>query len=139
MTSLAAIGRRSGFTLVELVVFMVIVGVAAFALLRSFGSLLPRSPTAAQLTQASQIAQERIELILGRYVAAGFTAVNDPCVGGTPPAICPAPAGYTVTVGGIAAPAAWNANPLTNYKLVTVTVTLGGTQLAQENAVLANY
>jgi len=34
---------------------------------------------------------------------------------------------------------AWNANPLASYKLVTVTVTLSGTQLAQENAVLANY
>ncbi len=139
MTSCAALKRRSGFTLVEVVIFMVIVGVAAFALLRSFSSVLPRSPTAAQLTQASQIAQERIELILGRYVAAGFTAVNDPCVGGTPPAICTPPAGYTVTVGGITAPVAWNANPLASYKLVTVTVTLSGTQLAQENAVLANY
>jgi prepilin-type N-terminal cleavage/methylation domain-containing protein len=122
---------RSGFTLVEVVVFMVIVGVAAFALLRSFGSVLPRGPTAAQLTQASQIAQERIELILGRYVAAGFAAVNDPCVGGTPPGICTAPTGYVVTVGGVTAPVVWNANP--------VTVTLSGTPLAQENAVLANY
>ena len=139
MTPVAALKRRSGFTLVEVVVFMVIVGVAAFALLRSFGSVLPRSPTAAQITQASQVAQERMELIFGRYVAAGFTAVNDPCVGGTPPPICTPPAGYTVTVGGVGAAVAWNANSLTNYKLVTVTVTLGGTQLAQENAVLANY
>jgi hypothetical protein len=80
-----------------------------------------------------------MELIFGRYVAAGFTAVNDPCVGGTPPVICTPPAGYAVAVSGVAAPVAWNANPLTDYKLVTVTVTLSGTQLAQENAVLANY
>jgi len=138
VTYLAALKRRSGFTLVELVVFIVIVGVAAFALLRSFGSVLPRSPTPAQLTQASHIAQERIELILGRYVAAGFTAVNDPCVGGTPPGICTT-AGYTVVVAGITAPVQWNTTLITDYKLVTVTVTLGGLQLAQENAVLANY
>ena len=131
--------RNAGLTLVETVVFIVIVGIAAFALLRSFGSLLPRSPTGAQLTEASQLAQERMELILGRYQAVGFTAVNDPCVGGTPPAICTPPTGYAVAVGGVAAPVAWNANPLTSYKLVTVTVTLSGTQLAQENAVLANY
>jgi len=131
--------RLRGLTLVETVVFIVIVGVAAFALLRSFGSLLPRSPTGSQLTQASQLAQERMELILGRYAAAGFSAVNDPCVGGTPPAICTLPSGYAVAVSGVAAPVVWNGNPVTNYKLVTVTVSFGGTQLAQENTVLANY
>ena len=128
--------RCRGLTLVETVVFIVIVGIAAFALLRSFGSLLPRSPTGAQLTEASQLAQERMELILGRYAATGFNAVNDPCVGGTPPAICTPPSGYAFfplpTLAG-----AWGGDP--NYKLVTVTVTFGGTQLAQENAVLANY
>ena len=139
MTSLTAIRRRSGFTLIEVLVFMVIVGVAAFALLRSFGSVLPRGFTAAQITQASQLAQERMELIFGRYAAVGFAAVNDPCVGGTPPAICTSPTGYVVTVGGVAAAVAWNANPLTDYKVVTVTVKLNGTQLAQEDAVLANY
>jgi len=137
---LAALKRRSGFTLVEVVVFMVIVGVAAFALLRSFGSVLPRGPTGAQITQASQLAQERIELILGRYQAVGFTAVNDPCVGGTPPTICTTvPTGYTFVVDGFAPLVPWNGNPVTNYKLITVTVSFGGRQLAQENAVLASY
>jgi type II secretory pathway pseudopilin PulG len=124
--------------LVETVVFIVIVGIAAFALLGSFGSLLPRSPTGAQLTQASQLAQERMELILGRYAAAGFNAVNDPCVGGTPPSICTPPSGYAFspppTLAGV-----WNGNPTSDYKLVTVTVSFGGTQLSQVNAVLANY
>jgi hypothetical protein len=129
---------------------VVIVGVAAFALLRSFGSLLPRSPTAAQLTQASQIAQERIELILGQRDAFGYAGSGtelDPCKKAGPPGICTATFGYAVTsVGtGTAAsvptdpPVQWNATVVANYKLVTVTVTLGGTQLAQENAVLANY
>jgi type II secretory pathway pseudopilin PulG len=131
--------RSAGLTLVETVVFIVIIGIAAFALLGSFGSLLPRSPTGAQLTQASQLAQERMELILGRYTAAGFSAVNDPCVGGTPPAICTPPSGYTFVVDGFAPLVAWNGNPVTNYKLITVKVSFGGTQLAQEDAVLANY
>lgn len=139
MSARRRIKRAAGLTLVEMVVFIVIVGIAAFALLRSFGGLLPRSPTGAQLTQASQVAQERMELILGRYAAAGFSAVNDPCVGGTPPAICTPPTGYAVAVSGVAAPVVWNGNPLTNYKLVTVTASFGGIQLAQENMVLANY
>lgn len=140
MTNPAASRRRSGFTLIEVVVFMVIVGIAAFALLRSFGNLLPRAPTGAQITQASQLAQERMELILGRYQAVGFSAVNDPCVGGTPPTICTTvPTGYTFVVGGFAPVVAWNGNPVTSYKLVTVTVSFDGTPLAQESAVLASY
>ena len=131
--------RARGFTLIEMTVFIVIVGVCAFALLGSFGALLPRSPTGAQITQASQIAQERMELILGRYTVAGFSAVNDPCVGGTPPAICTPPGGYAVAVTGVSSLVAWNGNPTTNYKLVTVTVSSGGMQLAQESAVFANY
>jgi type II secretory pathway pseudopilin PulG len=150
VTSLAAIRRRSGFTLVEVVVFMVIVGVAAFALLRSFGSVLPRGFTAAQITQASQLAQERMELILGQRAAFGYAGNStqlDPCKNVGPPAICTATFGYAVTSLGTGTalsvptdpPVAWNANPVANYKVVTVTVGLSGTQLAQETVVLANY
>ncbi|MGB5079588.1 MAG: type II secretion system protein [Burkholderiales bacterium] len=130
--------RCRGLTLVEVLVFIVIIGVAAFALLRSFGSLLPREPTGAQITRASLLAQERMELILGRYTAAGFSGVNDPCIGGTPPPICTPPSGYAFspapTLAGV-----WNGNPISDYKLVTVAVSFNGTQLAQENMVLANY
>lgn len=134
--------RPRGFTLVELVVFIVIIGVAAFALFRSFGSLLPRSPTAAQLTQATQLAQERMELILGqRDVRSYNNAVDlDPCNVGAP-AVCTTTFGYVVTSAGTApgAPVAWNGNPTANYKLVTVTVSLGGITLARQSAVLSNY
>jgi len=122
-----------------MLVFIVIMSVAAYALFRSFGSLLPRSPSPAQLTQATQLAQERMELILGRRNVAGYAALNDPCVGGTPPAICTTTFGYVVNVTGVAAAVAWNANPLANFKQITVAVSLAGTQLAQNNAVVANY
>ena len=140
--------RSRGLTLIELVVFIVIVGVAAFALLRSFGALLPRSPTAAQLTQATQLAQERMELILGQrdspLAGRGYnnTVDLDPCNVGAP-AVCTNTLGYSVASAGTGtAPASWvswNGNPTTNYKLVTVTVTLGGTTLATQSVVLSNY
>ena len=143
MTAWPAIVRRRGFTLVEMVVFIVIVGVAAVALFQTFGQTLPRSPTPAQLVQATQLAQERMELILGRRGVASYAALNDPCVGGTPPAICTTTFGYVVTVAGINAPppvpVAWNGNPTADFKLITVTVSRGGTQLAQSDAVVANY
>ena len=139
MTAWHAMGRGRGFTLLEMVVFIVIVGVAAVALFQMFRQTLPRSPTPAQPVQATQLAQERMELILGRRNVVGYAALNDPCVGGTPPAICTNTFGYTVAVGGISAVVPWNGNPVADFKLVTVTVSLGGTQLAQSDAVVANY
>jgi len=135
--------RLRGFTLVELVVFIVILGFAAYALFRSFGSVLPRSPTAAQLTQAMQLAQERMELILGQRDVRGYNNLVDldPCNVGAP-TVCTTTFGYAVTSAGTApgAPVAWPPNPATaNYKLVTVTVRLGGITLAQQSAVLSNY
>ena len=140
--------RARGFTLVELLVFIVIFGFAAYALFWSFGSVLPRSPTAAQLTQAMQLAQERMELILGQRDVLGYnnngnTVDFDPCKRGGPlPNVCTIAFGYVVSSTGTApgAPVAWPPNPATaNYKLVTVTVSLGGITLAQQSAVLSNY
>ncbi len=140
--------RSRGLTLIELVVFIVIVGIAAFALLGSFRALLPRSPTAAQLTQATQLAQERVELILGQrnspLAGRGYnnTVDLDPCNVGAP-SVCTSTFGFTVTSAGTGtAPASWvqwNGNPTTNYKLVTVTVKLGAPTLATQSAVLSNY
>ena len=136
---------RRGFTLVEMVVFIVIVSLAAYALFRSFGSVLQRSPTAAQLTQAMQLAQERMELIQGQRDVQGYNSLVDldPCMrGGALPNVCTVAFGYVVASTGTAsgAPVAWPPNPATaSYKLVTVTVKLGGITLAQESAVLSNY
>ena len=150
MIAKAPPARSRGLTLIELVVFIVIVGVAAFALLGSFGAMLTRSPTAAQLTQAMQLAQERMELILGQRNSPapgrGYnnTVDLDPCnVGGSPTVCPPNTFGFTVSSAGTGtAPASWvqwNGNPTTNYKLVTVTVKLGGITLATQSTVLSNY
>ena len=139
MMTWRAMPRRRGFTLVEMIAFIVIVGIAAVALFQMFRQTLPRSPTPAQLVQATQLAQERMELILGRRGVVSYAALNDPCVGGTPPAICTNTFGYTVAVTGISAAVPWNGNPVADFKLITVTASLGGTQLAQSDAVVANY
>lgn len=128
-----------GFTMIEMVVFIVIVGIAAVALLQMFRQTIPSSPAPSQLTQATQFAQERMELILGRRSAVGYGAMNDPCVGGSPPAICTGTSGYAVAVSGITSVVPWNGNPTTDFKLITVTVSFNGVQLAQSDAVVANY
>ena len=59
MTAWHTMGRGRGFTLVEMVVFIVIVGAAAVALFQMLGQTLPRSPTPAQLVQATQLADRK--------------------------------------------------------------------------------
>jgi type II secretory pathway pseudopilin PulG len=136
-----------GFTLIEIVVFIVIVGVSAYALFRSFTDVLPRSPTQSQMVQATHLAQERMELIVGRRAVAGYNAAQlDPCKIGAAP-ICTDTLGFGVTSLGTGTAASvppdparqWNTTSTADYKLVTVTVRLSGTPLAVQDAVLANY
>lgn len=128
-----------GFTLIELIVTLVIVSVAAVALFTMFADVLPRSPTPAQVTQAEQLAQERMELILGQELLLGFgSTALDPCPG---PAICTVTSGFTVTSSGANALVAWPVdNDTGRYRLITVTVNgPAGTQLSQLAALVANY
>lgn len=119
-----------GFSLIELVIFIVIVSIMGVALLASFSVTTRSTPDAGQVTQATQLAQERIELILAQRRAAGFAAFVDPCPG--PPAACTAPTGYTVTA---AIAPNWNGD--TNYRVITVTVS--GTMAATATVLVANY
>lgn len=119
-----------GFSLIELVIFIVLVSIMGVALLASFSVTTRSTPDAGQVTQATQLAQERMELILAQRRAAGFAAFTDPCPG--PPAACTPPAGYTVTA---AIAPNWNGD--TNYRVITVTV--GGTMAATATALVANY
>ena len=120
----------SGFSLIEVIVFIVVLGVLAAGLAVAFSTPLRNSPEAGRLDLAAELAQQRMELILAQRRVAGFAAFADPCPG---PAICTPPSGYTVSssiVAGYGADA-------TNYKIVTVSVT--GTAAITATALVANY
>ena len=129
--------RSAGLTLVEIVAFLVVVSVGAWALLPMLRNVMPRDADANDIIRATHLAQSRMELILGQRDAAGFPPA-DPCAGGTPPAICTPPAGLAVAVN-LAQP--WQAFPLTQYRRITVTVssTALGATLAQIDAVAGSY
>ncbi|MGH8710352.1 MAG: type IV pilus modification PilV family protein [Burkholderiales bacterium] len=141
--------RQAGISLIELIVFITVVAILAVGLFKALGRTLPTAPTPQQITQATHIAQERLELIQGQKDILGFAGVIDPCVGAGAPAICTT-AGYTVTVCGvnagggcasppIACPAAIDSNTA-NCKSITVTVTgPSGTQLAQLTSLVTNF
>jgi len=122
--------RMAGFSLVEAIVFIVVLAVLLASLAVTFNSSLRLSPPAGQIDVAAELAQQRMELILAQHRAAGYAAMADPCPG---PAVCTPPAGYTVT----SSMAAGFAGDPSNYKIVTVDVT--GTGTARVTALVANY
>ena len=86
--------QGDGFSLIEVIVFIVVLGVLAAGLVVAFSSPLRNSPEAGRLDLAAELAQQRMELILAQRRATGFAGFTDPCPG---PAICTPPTGYTVT------------------------------------------
>lgn len=74
---------RAGFTLVELVVFIAVAGLAAAILVQAYSATGRGASTDADLAQASQLAAQRMEIIVQRRRQLGFktlsTANYDPC------------------------------------------------------------
>ncbi len=79
----AATAAIRGVTLIEMIAFIVIAGIAMVVLVQVFSVSTRGSHTGKQLTQAVHLAQQRLEVIRGqreRLGYSGFTAVTyDPC------------------------------------------------------------
>jgi hypothetical protein len=134
----AAGAAQRGVSLIELIAFIVIMGICVVALLSMYRAVLPHGATPEEITLATQLAQERMEIILGQRVVRGYSpAVSlDPCPG---PAICTPTTGYSVIVSGASPPVLWS-DVTGNYRQIGVRV-LGpdGKQLANLSAVIADY
>ena len=149
-----------GVTLIELIAFIIIIGVLVSGLIGGFSTTLRGSGTPKQMTQALQLAQERMELIRAQKDRLGFAcfdaALYDPCnppapAAGTCPALsatsthpsCNSSMGYTVTSAlddNSVAPVSGCMGGDVNYKCITVTVTdPTGTKFAELKAAVANY
>jgi type II secretory pathway pseudopilin PulG len=80
-----------GFTLVELIMFIVIMGVVAAAMVQAFSGTMRGSHTGKELTQAIELAQQRMEVIAGQRKRLGYASFiagdYDPCQ--APPAVVP--------------------------------------------------
>jgi len=113
--------KHQGFSLIELIIFIVIIGIVGVALLRIFGTILQSSPSANYQTTAIALAQERMELILAKRRQSGFTSLTDPCSGSSA-SICINPTGYNVSANI----SNTTINSDNNYKTITVTVTGNG-------------
>jgi len=141
-----------GVSLVELIVFIVVTGIVAAALIAGMAAAVRTAPVPRAMHQGLQLAQGRMELILAQRKSLGFSnftsATFDPCQppGGAQEA-CLAPAAYAATAcfytgAGTCAFGAANTCQSGNvdYKCVRVRVTgSDGSTLTQLDAMVANY
>ena len=75
--------KDQGFTLIEVVIFIVILGVIMAATLRMFKSVLIYTSRPGYMLTASQLADARMNLILLQRKVNGFTSIVDPCSSGS--------------------------------------------------------
>ncbi|WP_372522081.1 prepilin-type N-terminal cleavage/methylation domain-containing protein [Sulfuricaulis sp.] len=126
--------NQAGVTLVELIVFIVVVALLAIGLIAAFTSSMKDTPASGDVSQALQLAQERMELILAYKQSRGFNALIDPCTLGSPPTQCTSfPSGFNVPAATIVN----NWNGSSEYKVITVNVT--GPQTLAVTALVASY
>jgi type II secretory pathway pseudopilin PulG len=144
---------QHGLSLIELIVFIVVISFAFTGVIIAFTTMSRGTPTPQQLTLATHYAQERMEMILAQKRVVGFqcfAATNfDPCntVANVPPAGCTTIA--TIATGGCAAlppgysftpaPTFTPNNPTVNDNQITVIVNGPQGQLAQLQAFVSNY
>lgn len=145
-----------GVTLIELIAFILVVGLLVSGLVTGFSTSLRGSAVPKQVTQALQLGQERMELIRARKDLVGFACFTgtryDPCQAAAAAGGCAAfpasthPAcsgattfGYTVQTPILDETGACMGGDA-NFKCITVTVTdANGARLAQLQAAVANY
>lgn len=127
----------AGFSLIELVVFIVVIGLAVSGVFLAFSTALQGTPLVNPLTTANELASARMDIIIGQRRSNGFGAVSDICVS-SPPAVCAVPAGisgYTTT--STITPLTINGDP--NYKLIDVITTGPQNVKAEVKTFVAGY
>ena len=128
---------QNGFSLIELVIFILVTSILSAALFTAFSSALRGPAVASAASQAMHLAVERMELILPQKQVLGFAAFSnpnaDPCkMGSTQLACTTVPSGFTIDSNIVDN---WGGD--TNYKVITVNVT--GTATATLTALVADY
>jgi len=122
--------KHQGFTLIELVMFIVITSILASGILLSFVTLMSKTPVVLQNMIASQTAKQCAEWFLGQRRLNGFDTLT---CNGVVPAFCTAPSGYTIT----STCATTSIGGDSNYDIVTIAVSGPGN--AGVSLLLADY
>jgi type II secretory pathway pseudopilin PulG len=123
--------HQNGFTLMELVLFIVISGLLASTLLLSLNTALQKSPVSHQQYIATLAGRRCMNWIIGQRRMNGFSSFS--CPSSTTPSFCTVPSGFSISTSITCT----TLNTDTNYK--TATVTIGGNGDASFTTLLAAY
>lgn len=88
--------KCAGQTLIDLVVFIVVMGIVISGSMLAFQTVLLNSAKPAQMLTASQLAAARMNLIIQQRRVNGFALISDPCSSGSL-AVCTGLSGYVVS------------------------------------------
>lgn len=127
--------HKTGFTLVELIIFIVVLSIAVSAIFSAFSVALQQSFTANYQTTVIELAQGRMELILGQKRLKGFAGFTDPCPGAPACTLPAALSTYSVSTS-ISATTIGSDN---NYAIIRVTATGPSNSKANVQTLVAGY
>ncbi len=128
--------RNRGVTLVELIVFIVIVGIAVAGIMEALTQAQSGNATPIQILEATKLAESRLEFLVGQSATQGFAALTDPCAGAAPPPVCQLPPGFSIAQPTVVAD--FSGNPALTELTVAVTAP-DGRVLADVTDVVAEY
>lgn len=80
--------EQQGFTLIEVVAFILVIGIIASGLLAGMNQALIRTTKPTSNVQASFLANARMQIILMNRELNGYTTLSDPCTTTPALAIC---------------------------------------------------
>lgn len=119
-----------GFTLIEVTVFIVILGIAAAGILLSFQTALHATPEDLRATMALDLTQGRLNIITGQHSIVGFNDFNDICTTSPSLALCQLPSGYRINTSIV---------PSGSIKTITVTTQYNGVTEAKLSTIVAEF
>jgi prepilin-type N-terminal cleavage/methylation domain-containing protein len=125
------ITQQRGFTLIELILFIVVSSILASTILLALSAALHSTPVMHNQVIANQLADQCMEWYIGQRRTQGYSALSCPS---TPsPSLCGTASGFTVN----SSIACTTINSDSNYK--TITVTVSGAGSATLNLLIAGY
>ena len=107
---------QKGLTLLEMVLFIVVIGVAGVIILTTLASPLTGAGTQTEAVTAAQVAQARMEVVLGQKRRQGFPG-SDPCAGDPSLTFCQVPGDWSVNTGF----EDWGSEDPDDYQVIVVT------------------